>query len=125
MQSHKTRSKGGFCVSVPFGFDFSQNSAYFAPMPVTRSSMSAAIKAKLDAYFATTSGSVRQDFSDFLANVIADCAQDAITSAAAYATFTTTVAPPVVATIISAAPGAPCTGTLAITATTTATCVIP
>ena len=28
MQSHKTRSKGGFCVSVPFGFDFSQNLYY-------------------------------------------------------------------------------------------------
>lgn len=94
-------------------------------MPVTRSSMSAAIKAKLDGYFATTSGSVRQDFADFLANLIADCAQDAITSAAAYVTFTTTTTTTSVPAIVS--PAGPCTGTVVSTSTstTTATCTIP
>jgi len=94
-------------------------------MPVTRASMKAAIEAKLDTYFATTSGSIRPDFAQFLADLIADAAQDSVKSAAAYAVYSTVVAPPIVSTIISGIPGAPCTGTLAITATTTATCVIP
>ncbi len=96
-------------------------------MPVTRSSMAAAIEAELDSYFATTSGSIRPDFAQFLANLIADAAQDAVKSAAGYVAYTTqvNVAPPIVSTIIS--PAGPCTGTLAVnaTATTTATCVIP
>lgn len=83
--------------------------------------MSAAIEAKLDTYFATTSGSVREDFADFLANLIADCAQDAITSAATYVVFTTTVSSVPALT----SPSGPVTGTIANTATTTATCTIP
>ena len=110
---------------MPYLFDFSQNSAYFAPMPVTRNSMSANIKSKLDGYFATTSGSVRQDFADFLANLIADCAQDAIASAASYVTFSTTTTTTCVPVITS--PAGPCTGTVTATSTstTTATCTIP
>lgn len=94
-------------------------------MPVTRSGMAANIEAELDTYFAMASGNARSTFAAFLADLIADAAQDAVKSAAAYAVYTTVVAPPIVSTIISAAPGAPCTGTLAITATTTVTCVIP
>lgn len=94
-------------------------------MPVTRSGMAADIEAKLDGYFATTSGSVRADFAAFLAGIICDAAEDAAKTAAGYVTYTTTTTSTAIPVLSNAA--GPCVGTVTVTSTstTTATCTIP
>lgn len=89
-------------------------------MAVTVSQMEADIEAELDAYFATTSGSIRPDFAAFLTNLIVKAVQDGIAN---YAAYTTTVT----STPILVAPpgGGPVTGTITNSATTTAACTIP
>ena len=94
-------------------------------MPVTRSGMAADIEAKLDSYFAMTSGSARPDFAAFLADLICDAAADAVNSAAAYVTYTTTTTSVAVPALSNAA--GVCVGTVTVTSTstTTATTTIP
>lgn len=71
----------------------------------------------------TIPNTVEADTAEDWADLFCDILEEMVSTM--QITASTNVTIPTVSTIISAAPGAPCTGTLVATATTTLTCTIP